>query len=255
MFYKRVVLILFFPLLTVSSLYSNNIKLSFLKPNNYFEKQIKNSLNSSDSLDILIDTLNSNFTFKKEIVIEIGRNTGPLYENKTNKILIPYIFYQETYDMFKEAEYEKTGITLKEATIDVFIQTILHELAHAIIKIHNLPIVGKEEDIADSFAAIILIEFFKNGDEILLTSSDAFKLYSNKYKFNQEDFIDEHSLDIQRFYDSICYVYGSYPIKYKNLLKSLNYSEDRKLLCEEDYIKNVNNWFHILRNYLNKNRT
>ena len=53
----------------------------------------------------------------------------------------------------------------------------------------------------------MLIEFFENGDEILLSSSDIFKLYSNNHKF----------------------------------LEELNYSEDRKLLCEEDYINNVNN--------------
>ena len=134
-------------------------------------------------------------------------------------------------------------------------QTILHELAHAFIEIYNLPVVGKQEDIADSFAAVMLIEFFENGDEILLSTSDVFKLYSYNHKLEEEDFIDEHSLDIQRFYDSVCYIYGSAPLKYKKLLEDLNYNEERKLLCKEDYIKNVNNWFTLLKNYFNKNRT
>lgn len=252
MLYKKLIFMIIISLIIVTTSYSkNDIKITFTNTNNYNEYQIKKIIENSNSLDILIDTLNQKFKFKKKIIIEIGQNNGPLYENQTNKILIPYSFYQETYDTFKKVDYHKTGITIKEATIDVLMQTILHELAHAVIEINKLPIVGKEEDIADSFAAVMLIELFENGDEILLSTSDVFKLYSNNHKFTEEDFIDEHSLDIQRFYDSVCYIYGSRPLKYKNLLEELNYSEERKLLCKEDYIKNVNNWFFLLKNHFN----
>jgi hypothetical protein len=250
---KRLIFTLLVFLIIVTTSYANNdIKISFLKTNNYNELQIKKVIESSDSLDILLNTLNNEFKFKKKITIEIGENKGPLYDSETNKILIPYRFYQETYDTFKNVDYEKTGLSIEEATIDVLIQTILHELAHALIEIHKLTIVGNEENVADSFAAVILIEFFENGEEILFSSSDIFKIYSDNHKLTQKDFMGEHPLDIQRFYDSLCYIYGSAPLKYKNLLEDLDYSEERKLLCKEDYIKNVNNWFILLQKYFNK---
>lgn len=257
MLYKKLILMIITSFLLVTTLYSNNdIKINFLKTNNYRENQVKELIKNSNSLNILLNTLNKEFKFEKKIIIEIGQNDGPLYDNKLNKIFIPYSFYEETYNTFKKIDYDKTGISIEEATIDVLMQTILHELAHAIIEIHNLPLVGKQEDIADSFAAVMLIEFFENGEEILLSSADIFRsAYEDTYKFSEEDFIDEHSLDIQRFYDSVCYIYGSSPLKYKNLLKELNYTQERKLLCKVDYIKNVNNWFIILKNYFNKNRT
>jgi hypothetical protein len=247
-----ILIVLLFSTFT-STLFSNSdIKISFLKTKNNSELQIKKIIQNSNSLDILLNTLNKEFKFKENILIEFGENDGPLYDNETNKILIPYHFYEETYNIFKKVNYHKTGISIEEASIDVLMQTILHELAHAFIENYNLPIVGNQEDAADSFAAIILIEFFENGEEILLSTSDIFKLYSDNHNLTQEDFIDEHRLDIQRFYDSMCYIYGSSPLKYKNLLSDLAYTQERKLLCKEDYIKNVNNWFLLLSNYFNK---
>ncbi len=256
MLYKKSIFIILFSLLITSTAFSNNnIKISFSETSNYYEKQIKKTIENSDSINILLDTLNKKFYIKKKVIIEIGKNDGPLYNNETNKILIPYSFYQETYNIFKEVDYDKTGISKKDATIDVLMQTILHELAHALIEIYNLPVVGNQEDIADNFAAVMLMEFFKNGDEILLSTSDIFKLYSNNHVLSNEDFIDEHSLDIQRYYDCVCYLYGNSPLKYKKLVEELNYTQERKLLCEEDYIKNVNSWFRLFKNYFNKNRT
>ena len=256
MLYKKLIFIMLLSLSIIIPASSNNdIKINFLKTANYDEELIKKTIENSNSLAILLNTLNKEFDFKNKIIIEIGDNNGPLYSRKTNKILIPYSFYQEIYNMFKKVDNYKRGISSKEATIDVLMQTILHELAHALIEIYNLPVVGKQEDIADSFAAVILMEFFEKGDEVLLTTSDMFKLYSNTDTLSHKDFINEHTLNIQRFYDSICYIYGSAPLKYENLLENLNYSQDRKLLCKEDYIKNVNSWFRLFKNYFNKNRT
>lgn len=251
MFYKKVIFSIVFSLFIVTTLCAKDkIKIEFLKGNTFNEEKIKKQLENSFFLDTFIATLNNKFKLEKTVLIEIGSNDGPLYENHTNKILIPYSFYTNTFNTFKKVQYNKTGISIENASIDVLIQTILHELAHAFIDIYNLPIVGNEENIADSFAAVMLIELFKNGDDILLSSADIFKLYSNNHKLENDDFIDEHSLDIQRFYDSLCYAYGSYPKKYNKFLDELNYTQERKDLCIEDYIKNVNNWFIILKKHL-----
>jgi hypothetical protein len=183
-------------------------------------------------------------TTKKTLTEHFDKN------EKTKRIQIPYSFYTQTFNLFKTADYVKTGISEDEATIDVLMHTILHEFTHAIISIYNIPIIGNHEDVADILASILLIEFFEDGSSIVLSSADLFKLSSNITRIENEDFRGEHSLDIQRFNRSLCLVYGSDPLQYKRLLKDLNYSDYQMNLCVDDYNINVNNWMILIKDYI-----
>lgn len=100
---------------------------------------------------------------------------------------------------------------------------MLHETGHAYIEDQNIPVLGKEEDAVDNFATILMIDFLEDGAEMAISAADMFAFESD-YRPDYYDFgeyIDEHSFDLQRYFSTLCLVYGSEPDQYKSLLDEL----------------------------------
>ena len=83
---------------------------------------------------------------------------------------------------------------------------------------------------------------------------------SNKLKeineFDDMDFIDEHSLDIQRYFHTLCLIYGSDSDNYNSLLSEIDeeYKTEREDTCIEEYDNISRNWLTYL-NYAPLPRT
>ncbi len=165
---------------------------------------------------------------------------------------IPYFFLDETREKFRKAKYEeRENIDLNTATIDVLIHTIFHEFGHVLVNMYDIPILGREEDAVDNLANILLIDYFKDGDDILLTNADIFDLYGDEKKsLEDRDFMGEHSLDIQRFYSMLCFVYASNPQKYEKMLTQYDFPDYRKDMCIDELNNTSMAWYKVLKPYI-----
>lgn len=212
---------------------------------------IRKTLESSEVIDDVVDFLNEKFRLKQPLKIIFGGDDGPLYDPGTNRILVPYSFVDEIGQRFEAADYAKTGVNVDDAVMDSLMHTLFHEIGHALIPMYDLPVLGKEEDAVDGLATILLIEYFEQGEEIALSAADLFSLESEDVQvFSHEDFWDEHSLDIQRYYSTLCYIYGSDPDKYAHLKEDAELSDDRAELCIEEYDNAVDSWFTLLESHI-----
>lgn len=212
---------------------------------------IRQSLQSSESFQELISALNESLKLPKglKIVFNGKEDEDAAYDPDAKQIIVSYAFVNEIKDLYTDNKADIEG-TPTEAAIDVMIYILIHEIAHALIHNYDLPIVGKEEDAADSLSSVILSEYFENGQEVILTAADFFDLISaDRKEFTEEDFWDEHSLDEQRFYNALCHVYGSDPKKYAEIKKLAGFSTERAELCIEEYAKLVDSWSVLLKPY------
>lgn len=199
--------------------------------------------------DLGVRLINDTFVLERTLHIRVGGQEGPLFDPATMEILMPSVFVAEVMARFQSIDYEKTGVRIPEATEDALLHTLFHEFAHAIIAMYELPVLGKEEDAADSLASVLLIEFFENGAEIALSAADLFDIESDDREvLTDEDFWGEHSLDDQRYFATLCHVYGSDPAGYKQLEKTL--SIDRAEACVAEYENVRASWFTLLEPYL-----
>ena len=66
----------------------------------------------------------------------------------------------------------------------------------------------------------------------------------------EQDFWGEHSLDEQRYYSTLCHVYGSDPEQYKDIAEDAGFSDDRADSCEFEYQQMVDGWNKLLRSAL-----
>ena len=231
-------------------------RLEYKQPGDITQKTVRDQLIASGAVDTAVLFINEHFKLNQAVVISFGGNDGPLFDAQSNSIMIPYTFIDEVRHRFEQANYDKTGVTPEQATEDALLHTIFHELAHALIYMYQLPVLGKEEDAADALATTLLIEFFDNGQEIALSSADLFDLESDdRDVLEDEDFWDEHSLDDQRYFSTLCHIYGSEPDKYAAIVKEGLLGEERAELCIEEYAAISQSWLTILNTYITDNKT
>lgn len=250
-FLKTILILVYILLSSVCSFAENKAYLEFEKTQNEAETILKSDLESSGTIESAVEFINDYFILPESLVFFIGGEDGPLYDSAENRITVPYYFVDEVTERFTDAGYEDTGVSVRDATLDSLMHTLFHEFAHAIIFMYDLPVLGKEEDAADGLASVLLIEFFEDGQDIVFSAADLFDLESSDRNIlEEEDFWDEHSLDAQRYYNTLCHIYGSDPATYSFILKEEYFSKERAELCIEEYNLLATSWVKLLEPHL-----
>lgn len=75
------------------------------------------------------------------------------------------------------------------------VSIFLREVAHALIDGWELPITGREEDAADQFSTLLLINGMHDGEQMALNTARSFKLLADLEKGQNKVYLDAHSLD------------------------------------------------------------
>ncbi|WP_345199360.1 DUF4344 domain-containing metallopeptidase [Kistimonas scapharcae] len=233
----------------------NTVQVRFLPASDSETQAIKQVIEQSPLVQDVIELMRERYRLSERLTIQFGGDDDPAYDEEAHTILISYDFFAEAIERFENANYAETGVTSQNAALDVLAHTLLHEFGHAIISMNKLPVVAKEEDAADSLATLLLIERFEHGQDIALSAADMFALESEDYeRLEEPDFWDEHSLDAQRYYTTLCHIYGSDPDKYADLMEEVDIDQDRRELCIDEYDVLTNSWNALLAPYLQDSR-
>lgn len=132
---------------------------------------------------------------------------------------------------------------------------IEHEIGHLFIGEFNLPVLGKEEDAADSLAAwLLLTSSDAEAPDILIDSADGwyFSQDADGVDAAEDDsyYYDEHSLDLQRAYSIVCMMVGADPEGYADIAEAYELPEDRVDTCGGIYQQVDASWTTLLEPYL-----
>lgn len=170
---------------------------------------------------------------------------GPLYDPDTQEIWMPRSFADNI-----EAYFDDESAPVS----DVYFHTLMHEIGHVLFDQYDLPMLAREEDAADALASVLLLEYVDNGARIALNAAEMFGLESEEYEwFEESDFWGEHSLEIQRYYTTLCHVYGSDPDGQWGLVNDeYGLSQERADICVYEYERIRAGWLSILRPYLKR---
>lgn len=224
-----------------------SISIRYSTPLNKQEKNSEKAIKASHVNEMLLNISEHYFYLKQPLVIEYGGKDGPLYDPDSHVIYIPYSFYQEALGYFSKHKYqERFHKSPQQGAVDTLLHTLLHEVSHAFIEDQQIPVLGKEEDAADNFANVILLNYVNNGDDIAISAADMFSFESEDKpaRPSSEEYIDEHSFDLQRYFSTLCLVYGSDPKKHNHLLNEIkgDYLKDRKDFCVSQFELLTRNW-------------
>lgn len=187
---------------------------------------------------------------QQALTVIYGGEEGPLFDPETSQILIPYQFISDVYDRFHHDNYQETDVSPEQATSDALMHTLAHEYGHAYIYANQVIVLGKEEDAVDTLATLLLLNSFENGADIALSAADLFALEDEDIKALDDDsFWDEHSLDAQRYFSTLCLIYGSDPERYADLISKSQFEVQRDRYCEEEYLRQTENWDRLKARY------
>jgi DNA-binding Xre family transcriptional regulator len=125
-----------------------------------------------------------------------------------------------------------------------------HELGHAVIHELGLPVLGREEDAADSFATIAMINIGTDFSTRVLVQAARgwFLTASRDHKEGEKlEFYDEHGLDQQRAYEIVCLMVGWNEDKFKELADWVHMPPERQDSCAGDYSNAEYSWNTVLK--------
>ncbi len=235
--------------LSLASMSANTIadvKLTLEKPSNKYEKVIYERLETSPTIETAISFLNNTFDTKHDITLKFGSYDKIWYQQ--NIIEIPYFFIHNIRERYSRTRFPNKSSTTDQFTGNTLLHVIFHEFAHAIIEQYDLPIVGKEEDAADNFADVLLLDFFDVGADIVTSAADLFLMNSMATEyFTKADFWKDHSLDKQRYFARLCNIYGSNPDKHEAVKKRAGFSDGRAGRCVVQYHETRRSWLRLLQ--------
>ncbi|RYE60412.1 MAG: hypothetical protein EOP20_02585 [Hyphomicrobiales bacterium] len=135
------------------------------------------------------------------------------------------------------------------------IYTMYHEIGHMLVSELELPVLGKEEDAADSLATIWLLTDDTDDDSwnALIDAADGWyfnAVNSTGSGVAEFSYYDDHSLDIQRAYAMVCMMVGYEPEVFGDTADVYDLSEDRQEACAYTYEQALNSWNKLLQPYV-----
>ncbi len=130
----------------------------------------------------------------------------------------------------------KEGITPEDAVVGNLVDTLLHELGHAVFDILNIPVLGREEDAADQFSAFLMLQFGKDVARTGIKGAAYYYIWSESQRGTRAfPFYDVHGTPQQRLYNYLCLGYGGEPAAFQDFVDMGFLPKSRADNCAREY--------------------
>jgi len=175
------------------------------------------------------------------IIAGLGFYLSVEYRQQISSFQGKYNFSEGVADLTPEEE---------RYVINNMVSTLYHELGHGLIHQLDLPVLGREEDAADSLSVVLINNIYEDDKavEILTDVANDYLVYSQNSD-SDENYWDEHSSGSQRTFNFACWLYGAAPEQRSFLLEKFNLPEERAVSCAEEFSKDEDSWFRLLKEH------
>ncbi|WP_051261003.1 DUF4344 domain-containing metallopeptidase [Desulfovibrio inopinatus] len=216
-------------------------------------------LDEDRTFETFAEHVNSSYALPVNIALVVApcAKINAFYDEEKKTIvfcreLLEYL-YEEAGELTEESDYDQDAIF-----VDSVLFTLYHELGHALIDVCDIPITGREEDVADQISTWIVLndvwEDDEDGISNALHAAKFFLLTAEEASLDIDDipFWDTHSLDQQRYFNILCWTYGLDPDLTEEVLESDIddvLDADRAEFCEDEYTMMDESLTRLLEQY------
>jgi hypothetical protein len=142
---------------------------------------------------------------------------------------------------------------LAESILGSTLFTVSHELGHAIIGLFELPMLGPEEDAADTFATVALLsvgsEFTHRA--MLDAAISLTRAAEREARTGHELTLSQlHRPNEQRAYSIVCLMFGSNPREFKDLAEWARLPKERQETCTHEFEQADDAWNRVLKPHM-----
>jgi Putative metallopeptidase len=237
-----------------SQLRSDRIQISYAQPKNPVHEPVFRLLKERQVLEKFKEFL-SPLRLPRTLRLKLDGCDGvsnAWYENDAITVCYEYID-----DILRSAPEDTSpaGVTRTDAIVGPTLEVFLHEVGHAVFDYLSVPVLGREEDAADQFAAYLLLQFAKNDARRLIVGvAYAYHLDASKPTTKKNPFADEHGLPAQRFYNVLCMAYGADTKLFADVVEKGYLPKERAEGCEGEYEQVTLAMTKLIRPYIDQAR-
>ena len=225
------------------------VSVEYADSTNRDHQELKRGLEQSGIFQLAADDLDAVFLVPRDLRIAFVDCGAPnaAYDPAQSAIIMCYELVGQLVRDYRR--YAPTDSALEVSVWQTSLFVFYHEVGHALVDLLDLPVTGREEDAADQLATIVLLEDGVEGRDATLRGAEWFQLNSRR-SGPRTPFWDEHSLDQQRYFNILCWVYGSDPAAHKALLgREWGLPQDRADRCPAEYDRMSRAWQAMLAPY------
>jgi hypothetical protein len=167
------------------------------------------------------------------------------------------VCYEYLEDILQNAPKETTpaGVTRSDAIVGPTLEVFLHEVGHAVFDYLSVPVLGREEDAADQFAAYVLLQFAESDARRLIYGvAYSYNIDASKPSTKKNPFADEHGLPAQRFYNVLCMAYGADSKLFADLVDQKYLPSERAEGCADEYDQVIRALNKLIGPYIDQTR-
>ncbi len=183
-----------------------------------------------------VDKLNQDWILPQNITVvftECGV-ANAFYNSKDLTITMCYELADDIWYSFYQMMPDADRNVLLSSWLGAMDFIFYHELGHAFVDVFDLPITGREEDVADQLSVFIVSESWDAGEDSALAGAQYFYTHGGSSAF-----WDEHSLSEQRVYNIICWLFGRSPGRFAHLVPEF-VPQERGVQCPGEW-KQIDN--------------
>jgi hypothetical protein len=223
----------------------DRITVSYAEPTNPAHKLYRDVLMQFRALEGMRDRLIS-FRWPRQLKLEV-RSCGEsdaFYDD--GEVVVCYEFLAGFWKAASSSS-RPPNVSRADALVGPFMDTFLHEAAHAMFDLLKIPVLGKEEDAADLVSAYLMLQFPAHEKRGLILGA-AYSYASELNVRNVRDlnrprlrfgrhmsFANEHSTPAQRLYSLLCMAYGADKELFAPVVERGYLPKDRAEMCDDEY--------------------
>lgn len=231
---------------------SNRVRVAYVLPENPAHQQIYERLKEDRALEGLQKFL-SPFRLPRTLTVFLKGCDGEAdawYDK--DEITICYEYISELWKNMP-AKTTPLGIEPMDTVVGPLCDTALHEFAHALFDMLDVPVLGREEDAADQLAVYINLQFGKALARRLIMGT-AYAYGSEAHRaapLTLEEFSDEHGTPAQRAYNVVCIAYGADPKLFGDIVSKGYLPQKRAEGCADEYRQIAEAFEELIKPHLN----
>ncbi|MEJ2177904.1 MAG: DUF4344 domain-containing metallopeptidase [Gammaproteobacteria bacterium] len=215
---------------------TDQIRISYVPPVNSAHQEVYELLKQRKSLEKLKEFL-SPYQLQWPLNLSLTGCDGEIDAMYSDDSITVCYEYIEELRKYMSEKTTPAGIEPIDTLIGPFVDTVLHEFAHALFDYLDVPILGREEDAADQVSAYIYLQL--DGAEarrLIMGTTYAYLLeVQDTDPPTMEEFADEHSTSEQRAFNLLCMAYGSNPELFRDVAITGGLPQFRIDICEEEF--------------------
>lgn len=222
---------------TTAQAQKHEIRIEYAGPQDPAHQPLKELLQEHRALE-RVKKIFSPFQFPMQLTIAVGGCYGVANAFFWERQIV--ICYEYIDEILQNTPKTITlpGVSPVDAVIGQFLYVVGHEMGHAVFSMLQVPIFGREEDIADLFSAYMMLQFEREEARRLIVGAGfAYDRYMRRatHLLPLRAFSGVHGLPMQRFSNLMCVAYGADSELFADVVEMGYLPRERADVCPREY--------------------